>query len=103
MLIADTTELLNRIIDGSDIPFIYEKTGTRIEHYMIDEFQDTSAMQWHNFCPLLKESLAYRRTNLIVGDIKQSIYRFRNSNWTLLDEQIRCDFPRLLSLLDIIT
>lgn len=93
MLIADTTELLNRIIDGSDIPFIYEKTGTRIEHYMIDEFQDTSAMQWHNFRPLLKESLAYRRANLIVGDIKQSIYRFRNSDWTLLDEQIRCDFP----------
>ncbi|MDO4703887.1 exodeoxyribonuclease V subunit beta [Tannerella sp.] len=93
MLIADTTELLNRIIDGSDIPFIYEKTGTRIEHYMIDEFQDTSAMQWRNFRPLLKESLAYRRANLIVGDIKQSIYRFRNSDWTLLDEQIGRDFP----------
>ncbi|RRD62591.1 UvrD-helicase domain-containing protein [Tannerella forsythia] len=93
MLIADTTELLNKIIDGSDIPFVYEKTGTRIEHYMIDEFQDTSAMQWRNFRPLLKESLAYRRANLIVGDIKQSIYRFRNSDWTLLDEQIGRDFP----------
>ncbi|MDR0347876.1 MAG: UvrD-helicase domain-containing protein [Tannerella sp.] len=93
MLIADTTELLNRIIDDSDIPFIYEKTGTRIDHYMIDEFQDTSEMQWRNFRPLVKESLAYRRANLIVGDIKQSIYRFRNSDWTLLDEQVVHDFP----------
>lgn len=92
MLIADTTELLNRIIDGSDVPFIYEKTGTRIEHYMIDEFQDTSKMQWRNFRPLIKESQAYRRASLIVGDVKQSIYRFRNSDWTLLDEQVRYDF-----------
>ena len=92
MLIADTTELLNRIIGDSDIPFIYEKTGTRIDHYMIDEFQDTSEMQWRNFRPLIKESLAYRRANLIVGDIKQSIYRFRNSDWTLLDEHVVHDF-----------
>ena len=92
MLIADTTELLSRIIDGSDIPFIYEKTGTRIDHYMIDEFQDTSEMQWKNFRPLIKESMAYRQANLIVGDIKQSIYRFRNSDWTLLDEQVMRDF-----------
>ena len=92
MLIADTNELLDKVINGSDIPFIYEKTGTRIEHFMIDEFQDTSRMQWSNFRPLIKESLAYRRSNLIVGDIKQSIYRFRNSDWTLLDEQIKRDF-----------
>ncbi|MDR1675156.1 MAG: UvrD-helicase domain-containing protein [Tannerella sp.] len=92
LLIADTTELLNRVIDGSDVPFIYEKTGTRIDHYMIDEFQDTSEMQWHNFRPLVRESLAYRHDNLIVGDIKQSIYRFRNSDWTLLDEKVRQDF-----------
>jgi ATP-dependent exoDNAse (exonuclease V) beta subunit len=92
MLIADTTELLKRVIDGSDVPFIYEKTGTRIDHYMIDEFQDTSEMQWHNFRPLVHESLAYRHDNLIVGDVKQSIYRFRNSDWTLLDEKVRQDF-----------
>jgi ATP-dependent exoDNAse (exonuclease V) beta subunit len=92
MLIADTTELLHRVIDGSDVPFIYEKTGTRIDHYMIDEFQDTSEMQWFNFRPLVRESLAYRHDNLIVGDVKQSIYRFRNSDWTLLDEKVRQDF-----------
>ncbi|OAV66381.1 ATP-dependent helicase/nuclease subunit A [Bacteroidales bacterium Barb6XT] len=93
LLIADTTELLGKVIDGSDAPFIYEKTGTRVDHYMIDEFQDTSGMQWHNFLPLLKESLAYKQSNLIVGDVKQSIYRFRNSDWKLLDEQVRKDFP----------
>ncbi|MDR1102622.1 MAG: UvrD-helicase domain-containing protein [Tannerella sp.] len=92
LLIADTTELLNRVIDGSDVPFIYEKTGTRIDHYMIDEFQDTSEMQWRNFRPLVRESLAYRHDNLIVGDVKQSIYRFRNSDWTLLDEKVRKEF-----------
>jgi ATP-dependent exoDNAse (exonuclease V) beta subunit len=93
MLIADTTELLSRVIDGSDVPFIYEKTGTHIDHYMIDEFQDTSEMQWRNFRPLVRESMAYRRDNLIVGDIKQSIYRFRNSDWTLLDGKVRAGFP----------
>ena len=92
MLIADTNELLDKVINGSDVPFVYEKTGTHIEHFMIDEFQDTSRMQWSNFRPLVKESLAYRRANLIVGDIKQSIYRFRNSDWTLLDEQVKKDF-----------
>ncbi|MDR1224205.1 MAG: UvrD-helicase domain-containing protein [Tannerella sp.] len=94
MLIADTTELLHKVIDGSEIPFIYEKTGTRIEHYMIDEFQDTSGMQWANFRPLLKDSLDSGRSNLIAGDVKQSIYRFRNSDWTLLDRQVKKDFPR---------
>lgn len=94
MLIADTTELLHKVIDGSEIPFIYEKTGTHIEHYMIDEFQDTSGMQWSNFRPLLKDSLDNGRSNLIVGDVKQSIYRFRNSDWTLLDRQVKKDFPR---------
>jgi ATP-dependent exoDNAse (exonuclease V) beta subunit len=97
LLIADTTELLNKIIDGNEIPFIYEKTGTRIEHYMIDEFQDTSGMQWANFRPLLKDSLDYGRSNLIVGDIKQSIYRFRNSDWTLLNYQVKQDFPQRIT------
>lgn len=92
MLIADTTELLSKVIEGSDAPFIYEKTGTHVDHYMIDEFQDTSGMQWNNFRPLIEESLAHSRDNLIVGDVKQSIYRFRNSDWKLLDEQVQADF-----------
>ena len=92
MMISDTTELLGKIIGGSDAPFIYEKTGTRVDHFMIDEFQDTSVMQWRNFRPLLKESLANGRDNLIVGDVKQSIYRFRNSDWKLLEGQVKADF-----------
>ena len=94
LFISDTTELLNDIIAGSDSPFIYEKTGTRITNYMIDEFQDTSRMQWGNFKPLIDESLASGNFNLIVGDVKQSIYRFRNSDWRLLEEQVDVDFPK---------
>ncbi|MCD7973176.1 MAG: UvrD-helicase domain-containing protein [Candidatus Azobacteroides sp.] len=92
MLLSDTTQLLNLVIRESDPPFIYEKIGGRIQHYMIDEFQDTSGMQWRNFYPLMKESLASGNFNLIVGDVKQSIYRWRNSNWQLLESQIKQDF-----------
>ncbi|MDD4777298.1 MAG: UvrD-helicase domain-containing protein [Fermentimonas sp.] len=94
LLLSDTTELLNDIISGTDSPFIYEKTGTRITNYMIDEFQDTSRMQWNNFKPLVDESLSSGNFNLIVGDVKQSIYRFRNSDWRLLEEQVEEDFSR---------
>lgn len=83
--ISDINLLLNRVIDGSDTPFVYEKIGTRIQHFMIDEFQDTSILQWANFLPLIRESVDQGRDNLIVGDIKQSIYRFRNSDWHLLE------------------
>lgn len=92
MLISDTTELLNKIIQGTDTPFVYEKVGTRVDHYMIDEFQDTSGMQWNNFLPLVQDSLSAGNKNLIVGDVKQSIYRWRNSDWKLLDEQLDIDF-----------
>ena len=92
MLLSDTTQLLNLIIGGSDTPFIYEKTGVRVQHYMIDEFQDTSGMQWKNFYPLMRDSLAAGNFNMIVGDVKQSIYRWRNSDWKLLDEQVKLDF-----------
>lgn len=92
LFLSDTTELLNRIIADSESPFIYEKTGTRVVNYMIDEFQDTSAMQWQNFKPLISESLAHGNFNLIVGDVKQSIYRWRNSDWGLLETQIPVDF-----------
>ena len=85
MLLSDTTDLLSKIINGSDTPFIYEKTGVNIHHFMIDEFQDTSRSQWRNFLPLLKESISKGGHNLIVGDVKQSIYRWRNSDWSMLN------------------
>jgi len=92
MLISDTNMLLNRIIDNSDTPFVYEKTGINIDHFMIDEFQDTSVLQWKNFLPLITNSLAAENFNLVVGDVKQSIYRWRNSDWKLLDERVLNDF-----------
>lgn len=91
LFLSDTTELLNKIIEDSDLPFIYEKTGTRYTNYMIDEFQDTSSMQWTNFRPLIRESRDNNNLNLVVGDVKQSIYRWRNSDWRLLEEKISDD------------
>ena len=92
VLLSETTELLNKIIDGSDTPFIYEKVGSRIDNFMLDEFQDTSLMQWQNFKPLIQNSLAAGNDNLIVGDVKQSIYRWRGSDWNLLNSDIYNDF-----------
>ena len=92
LLLSDSTQFINRIIDGSDTPFIYERVGSWIENYLLDEFQDTSRMQWENFRPLLKDSLDRSRDCLIVGDVKQSIYRFRSSDWRLLNSQINKDF-----------
>ncbi len=92
ILISESTELLNKIIDGSDTPFIYEKIGTTINNFMLDEFQDTSAMQWDNFYPLISNSVDAGYYNLIVGDVKQSIYRWRNSDLNILAKQIRSQF-----------
>ncbi len=92
MLLSETTELLGEIIDESDTPFIYEKVGCWINNFMLDEFQDTSAMQWRNFLPLLKNSISMGEKNLIVGDVKQSIYRWRNSDWTILNSNVDATF-----------
>lgn len=94
MLISDTSSLLHKIIDGSETPFIYDKIGVRIEHEMIDEFQDTSRLQYENFKPLLQESIAHGKYNLLVGDAKQSIYRFRNADRTLLTDSVGNDFDK---------
>lgn len=85
MLLNSATELLTKLIGPYDAPFVYEKTGTHLKSYMIDEFQDTSGMQWHNFMPLVSDTLSQGYQNLIVGDVKQSIYRWRGSDWGLLD------------------
>ncbi len=91
-LISGTNHLLSRIIDNNETPFIYEKTGTRYSHFMIDEFQDTSSLQYQNFKPLINESLASKNSTLLVGDVKQAIYRWRNSDWNLLAYQVEKDF-----------
>ena len=84
-LLAKTPILLHDLIEDQDAPFIYEKMGTYVHHIMIDEFQDTSAMQWKNFKVLLQEGMASGHGNLIVGDVKQSIYRWRNGDWSILN------------------
>lgn len=85
-ILSDTPKLLSRMIGKDDAPFIYEKIGTSLEHIMIDEFQDTSQIQWNNFHTLIDECLANQQMSLIVGDAKQSIYRFRNGKWELIEQ-----------------
>ena len=95
MCLDDSNEILRDIINGSDAPFIYEKTGVRFDHFLLDEFQDTSRVQYDNFLPLLKESHSKGGRNLIVGDVKQSIYRWRGSDWNLLNNEIRGHFDKV--------
>jgi ATP-dependent helicase/nuclease subunit A len=87
-LLSDAGELLFNIIGNDQTPFIYEKIGNYFENYMIDEFQDTSAIQWQNFKPLINNSMGEGFDNLVVGDVKQSIYRWRNSDWKIFGEII---------------
>lgn len=84
LLLPDTTLLLYKIMQENDASFVYEKAGNYYNHFLIDEFQDTSRTQWENFKPLLLNSIANGNDNLIVGDIKQSIYRWRDGDWRLL-------------------
>ena len=99
LCLEDSNDILSRIIDGSDVPFVYEKTGVRYEHFLLDEFQDTSIVQWDNFRPLLHESDSNGNDNLIVGDVKQSIYRWRQSDWSLLNSEVGQEFPDSRELL----
>jgi ATP-dependent helicase/nuclease subunit A len=91
LLITDTQQLLRELVRDNEAPFIYEKTGNRYQHFLLDEFQDTSIFQWDNFRPLIEQSIAAGHFNLIVGDVKQSIYRWRNGDWRLLQEQVKKD------------
>jgi ATP-dependent helicase/nuclease subunit A len=91
-LIADSSRFLRGIIGGNQVPFIYERTGNRYSHIMLDEFQDTSVFQYGNFKPLLENALAAGNENLVVGDVKQSIYRWRNSDWNILASELEDDF-----------
>ncbi|MBO4724410.1 MAG: UvrD-helicase domain-containing protein [Bacteroidaceae bacterium] len=90
-ILADTPQLLSKL-SGSDTSFVYEKTGSFIEHLMIDESQDTSRLQWSNLSLLLWECLANGKDCLVVGDVKQSIYRWRNSDWNILNTEIEDQF-----------
>ena len=90
----DSNVILRNIIDGTDAPFIYEKLGVRFEHFLLDEFQDTSRIQWDNFRPLIENSVAQGKENLLVGDVKQSIYRWRGSDWRMMAREVQGEFSR---------
>ncbi len=76
--ISEFNQLISQLVRGEQAPYIYERLGIRYEHFLLDEFQDTSRLQWINLIPLVLEAISYERANLIVGDAKQSIYRFNN-------------------------
>ncbi|NEU10420.1 UvrD-helicase domain-containing protein [Flavihumibacter sp. R14] len=106
LLISDAQNLLKGITGShQDNPsFVWEKLGSRYRHFLFDEFQDTSAMQWENFLPLVKNAIAEANgsliDHLIVGDVKQSIYRWRNGDWQILLQRARADVGALQVLDD---
>ena len=78
MLISEFNQIISKEIKGQPTPFIYERLGEKFKHYFIDEFQDTSKMQWENLIPLLENALSVSNgTAMLVGDAKQAIYRWR--------------------------
>lgn len=85
-LLSETNSMLHKLIGKDDASFVFEKQGVQIEHIMIDEFQDTSTLQWRNFKLLLLEGLSKGGDSLIVGDVKQSIYRWRGGDWSILND-----------------
>ena len=83
-LLANTPKLFSRMVKNEDVSFIYERLGTTLHHIMIDEFQDTSHAQWENFKLLIGEMLSQGQQCMLVGDVKQSIYRWRGGDWSIL-------------------
>ena len=103
LLISDTNALIKEAIGEQDAPLVLEKMGSWYKHILIDEFQDTSDFQWYNLLPLVINSLADDHQVLIVGDVKQSIYRWRGGNMKLLLEKVQKDlkqYPAQVKVLD---
>lgn len=99
VMIHETAALIHRLVTGNDAPFIYEKVGSAYARYMIDEFQDTSENQWRNFLPLLDNALAENDGEpvMLIGDVKQSIYRWRGGDWRILGEEAEEHFGGALA------
>lgn len=87
---SDLTRKVAEVVKNEPVPFIHERMGERYRHYLIDEFQDTSLMQWNALLPLVDEALGKGGSALLVGDAKQAIYRWRNGEVRLFR-----DFPKL--------
>ncbi len=92
--IAETNRMIARLVEGNDAPFIFEKAGSYFTRFYIDEFQDTSAAQWENFVPLLHNAIASEEGDpvILIGDIKQAIYRWRGGDWQILSRRVREEF-----------
>ena len=84
ILLAYTPLLFHDLAKDTDASFVFERAGTRFHHIMIDEFQDTSSLQWSNIKELLIEDLSQGNSCMLVGDVKQGIYRFRGGDWNAL-------------------
>lgn len=96
LILSETKNIISAFVTENDAPFIYEKVGNRFDKYMIDEFQDTSLGEWKNFLPLLRNAMAQSEeiSVLLVGDVKQSIYRWRGSDWSILGSAAPDDLGR---------
>ncbi|MFM8741574.1 MAG: UvrD-helicase domain-containing protein, partial [Cytophagales bacterium] len=95
LLLSDAPKFLNVLMREQDTSFIYEKVGSFYRHYLIDEFQDTSGLQWGNLLPLVQNGIAQNYKSLIVGDIKQSIYRWRGGDLSILQQKVKNDVKEL--------
>lgn len=102
MLLAYTPLLFHKLSRGTDASFVFERAGTQYQHIMIDEFQDTSKLQWENMRKLLIEDLAQGNTCMLVGDVKQGIYRWRGGDWNALSKFREGDDPELHSSIKIV-
>lgn len=97
-VLKDTAGLLAEMIKGNDVSFVYEKIGTKIKHVMIDEFQDTSQLSWENFQFIANECSSNEGSTTIFGDLKQSIYRFNEGDWTIMNNLIEENQGKLIEL-----
>ena len=98
MLVSDASAFLRKIIAENDTPFVYEKIGAFYKHFLIDEFQDISGFQWGNLRPLIENGLNEGNDSWVVGDVKQSIYRWRGGDWRLLLTQLEKDVPQTTAI-----
>ncbi len=93
-MLSRTPELFRRMVGAEDASFVFERAGETFRHVMVDEFQDTSRIQWDNIRRLLLENLSSGDSCMIVGDVKQSIYRWRGGDWNILNDIAR-EMPRV--------
>ncbi len=84
IFISDISRMLGRYLDEEIVPDIYFRLGERIFHFLIDEFQDTSPIQWRNLFPLIENSLSVGGSLFVVGDTKQAIYGFRDADFRIM-------------------